>query len=65
VPRQPTKSTKQLAAEIDAGLRDEVAERARVEGRKLRAVVERALRLYLRTPMDDLGPNEKPTRRRP
>lgn len=56
MPKQPTKSTKQLAVEMDADLRDQITARASTEGRKLRSLVERMARHYLRTvPVDDLS----------
>jgi hypothetical protein len=61
MPKQQTKGTKQLAVELDADLRDQISERAQLEGRKLRALVERAFRHYFRTvPLDDLGPGSTP-----
>lgn len=47
--KRMTTGTKQLALNIEAGLRDRIAERMKAERRTLRAVVEMALLHYLAT----------------
>lgn len=47
MPRISTAGTKMFSVEIDAGLRERVAERVKAEQRTLRVVVERALTYYL------------------
>jgi hypothetical protein len=54
--RRGTAGTKQLMADVDAGLRDRLAERVKAEQRSLRAVVERALTYYMaNVPVNGLG----------
>lgn len=60
MPKQATRSTKQLATEIDPDVKDRIVERARQEGRTLRSLIERMARHYIATiPVDELDAGEK------
>ncbi len=55
MPKQATKATKQLAAEIDGDLRDQITQRAKGEGRTIRGLLERMARFYFaNAPTDSL-----------
>lgn len=56
MPKNPTKGSKQLAIEIDEELHQWLKDQAKADGRTLRGLVERALRLYRdTTPADPVA----------
>lgn len=50
--KRMTKGAKTLTCDIEETLRDKLTERVKAESRTVRAVVERALKMYLATPLE-------------
>jgi hypothetical protein len=64
--RKNTAGTRQLAVEIDTGIRDRLDERKAEERRSLRSVVEQALAFYFdNAPVDGPPALAQPKRGRP